>query len=226
MTEKDKIALRKPLAPKTDDADCKIAHEELLKEYAELKEWKVDGIDHVSGSDKEHVVSLEQYNARVGEYAKRRDAYNENYAGQIETMEDVKANIRELKAKMAVAREEGDKQQKAFDAKWGDQIPSPFPEDVDLMFNNPDEWKRQSELCEKQYDSFTADQEKVSASLDEFFSLFRSCCEEESKFEEIQKAADEAFEYVAKHMLADGSGRMLTDEELEEREKRKGNDHV
>ena len=41
----------------------------------------------------------------------------------------------------------------------------------------------------------------------------------ESKFEEIQKAAEEAFEYVAKHMLADGSGRMLTDEELAEREK-------
>lgn len=37
MTEKDKIAIRKPLAPKTDDAECKSAYEEVLKEYEELK---------------------------------------------------------------------------------------------------------------------------------------------------------------------------------------------
>jgi len=41
MTEKDKIALRKPLAPKTDDADCKNAHEELTER------GKRKGNDHV-----------------------------------------------------------------------------------------------------------------------------------------------------------------------------------
>ena len=171
MAKKDKIALRKPLAPKTDDADCKIAYEELLKEYAELNEWKVDGIDHAFGSDKAHVVSLEQYNARVGDYTAKRDRYNEKFSGQIETAEDVKANIKKiLERRDAVDKANGDLR------KW--------------------------------------------------LQLLEEACEEESKFEEIQKAADEAFEYVAKHMLADGSGRMLTDEELEEREKRKEPNYV
>ena len=164
MTEKDKIALRKPLAPKTDDAECKSAYEELLKEYEELKELKVDGIDHAFDSDKAHVVPLEQYNVRVGDYAAKRDRYNEKFVGQIETAEDVKANIKKIQERRdAVDKANGDFR------KW--------------------------------------------------LQLLEEECEEESKFEEIQKAADEAFEYVAKHMLADGSGRMLTDEELAQREK-------
>lgn len=53
----------------------------------------------------------------------------------------------------------------------------------------------------------------------------RLCGLEDSKYEEIQKATDEAFEYVAKHMLADGSGKMLTNEELAEREKQTAGTH-
>lgn len=162
MTEKDKLTLRKPLAPKGDDAECKAAYEELLKEYAELKDWKVEGIDYISSIDKAHAVSLEQYNARIGEYATRRDQYNEKFAGRIETIEDVRANIKKL-------REQKDAADKVDD---------------------------RSAL--------------VTLLVDEY--------EEECKFEEIQKEVDTAFEYTAKHMLADGSGRMLTDEELAERE--------
>lgn len=219
MTEKDKIALRKPLAPKTDDADCKIAYEELLKEYAELKEWKVDGIDHASGSDKEHVVSLEQYNARVGDYTAKRDRYNEKFAGQIETAEDVRANIDQIHERMSAASKASDDLQKWFDDKWGDEVPSPFPEDSGLIERDIEEWKRQSEICSRRSKEFWQDQEKVYATSLAPLQLFKEQCEEESKFEEIQKAADEAFEYVAKHMLVDGSGRMLTDEELAQREK-------
>ena len=189
-----------------------------MKEYAELKEWKVDGIDHVSGSDKEHVVSLEQYNARVGEYAKRRDAYNEKFAGRIETAEDVKANIKKIHERMSGASKASDDLQKWFDDKWGDEAPLPFPEDSGLIERDIEEWKRQSENCSRRSKEFWQDQEKVYAASLAPLQIFKEKCEEESKFEEIQKAADEAFEYVAKHMLADGSGRMLTDEELAERE--------
>ena len=218
MTEKDKIALRKPLAPKTDDAECKSAYEELLKEYEELKELKVDGIDHAFDSDKAHVVSLEQYNARVGDYAVKRDRYNEKFAGRIETVEDVKANIEKIHERMSAASKASDDLQKWFDEKWGDEAPSPFPEDDGLMERDIEEWKRQSEICDQRFHEFWNDQEKVSAASLAPLQIFKEKCEEESKFEEIQKAANEAFEYVAKHMLADGSGRMLTDEELAERE--------
>ena len=162
MTEKDKLTLRKPLAPNGENAECKAAYEELLKEFNELREWKVDGIDYISSFDKPHVVSLEQYNARIGEYAARRDLYNKKFAGSIETIEDVRANIKKL-------REQKDAADKVDD---------------------------RSAL--------------VTLLVDEY--------EEECKFEEIQKEVDAAFEYTAKHMLADGSGRMLTDEELAERE--------
>ncbi len=162
MTEKDKLTLRKPLAPNGENAECKSAYEELLKEFNELREWKVDGIDYISSFDKPHVVSLEQYNARIGEYAARRDLYNKKFAGSIETIEDVRANIKKL-------REQKDAADKVDD---------------------------RSAL--------------VTLLVDEY--------EEECKFEEIQKEVDAAFEYTAKHMLADGSGRMLTYEELAERE--------
>ena len=218
MTEKDKIPLRKPLAPKTDDAECKSAYEELLKEYEELMELKVDGIDHAFDSDKAHVVPLEQYNVRVGDYAAKRDRYNEKFVGRIETADDVRANIKKINERMQVASKSSDDIQKWFDDKWGDESPSPFPEDGGLMERDIEEWKRQSEICNQRFHEFWNDQEKVSAASLAPLQIFKEKCEEESKFEEIQKAADEAFEYVAKHMLADGSGRMLTDEELAERE--------
>ncbi len=226
MTEKDKLTLRKPLAPKSDDAECKTAYEELLKEFAELKEWKVEGIDYVSSSDKEHVVSLEQYNARIGEYAARRDQYNEKFAGRIETIEDVRANIKKMGERYKALSRESEDIQKWFDEKWGNEEPSPFLEDDSLMERDINEWKRQSEICNRRFNEFWDDQMKVSNASSAPLKLWTEQYEEECKFEELQKAADETFEYVAKHMLADGSGRMLTDEELAEREKREENDHV
>ena len=227
MTEKDKLTLRKPLATKDEDVECKAAYEELLKEFNELKEWKVDGIDYVSSSDKEHVVSLEEYNARIGEYATRRDQYNEKFAGCIETIEDVKANIKKLREQFEAASKASDDIQKWFDEKWGDEVPTPFPEDTSLMERDIEEWKRQSEICNRKSKEFWDDQMKVSDATSTPLKFWVEQYEEECKFEEIQKAADEAFEYTAKHTLADGSGRMLTDEELAEREAKGGkeNDH-
>ena len=222
MTEKDKLTLRKPLAPKGDDAECKAAYEELLKEYAELKDWKVEGIDYISS--KAHAVSLEQYNARIGEYAARRDQYNEKFAGRIETIEDVKANIKRLREQFEALSKESEDIQKWFDEKWGDEEPSPFPEDASLMERDIEEWKRQSEICNRRFNEFWDDQMKVSNASSAPLKLWTEQYEEECKFEELQKAADEAFEYVAKHMLADGSGRMLTDEELAEHEAANGDE--
>ena len=218
MTEKDKLTLRKPLAPKDEDAECKTAYEELLKEFNELKEWRVDGIDNVSSSDKEHVVSLEKYNARIGEYAARRDQYNEKFAGRIETIEDVRANIKKLREQFEAASKAGDDIQKWFDEKWGGEEPSQFPEDTGLIERDIAEWKRQCEICNQRFEEFCNDQMKVFDASSDSLKLWVEQYEEECKFEEIQKAADEAFEYTAKHMLADGSGRMLTDEELAQRE--------
>ena len=127
MTEKDKLTLRKPLAPKGEDAECKTAYKELLKEFAELKEWKVEGIDYVSSLDKKHVVSLEEYNVRIGEYTARRDQYNEKFAGHIETIEDVKANIKKLQEQFETVSKASDDIQKWFGEKWGDEMPTPFP---------------------------------------------------------------------------------------------------
>ena len=220
MTEKDKLALRKPLAPKGDDAECKAAYEELLNEYAGLKDWKVEGIDYIPS--KVHVVSLEQYNARIGEYAARRDQYNGKFAGRIETIEDVKANIKKLREQFEVLSKESEDIQKWFDEKWGDEEPSPFPEDDSLMERDIEEWKRQSEICDRRFKEFCDDQMKVFDASSAPLKFWTEQYEEECKFEELQKAADEAFEYVAKHMLADGSGRMLTDEELAEREAANG----
>ena len=221
MTEKDKLTLRKPLAPKGDDAECKAAYEGLLKEFNELKDWKVEGIDYISSIDKAHAVSLDKYNARIGEYTARRDQYNAKFAGSIETIEDVRANIKKLREQFEAASKASDDIQKWFDEKWGDEEPSPFPEDDSLMERDIEEWKRQSEICDRRFKEFWDDQMKVSDASSAPLKLWTEQYEEECKFEEIQKAADEAFEYTAKHMLADGSGRMLTDEELAQREKRK-----
>lgn len=218
MTKKDKLTLRKPLAPKGDDAECKAAYEELLKEFTELKAWKVEGIDYVSSSDKEHVVSLEEYNARIGEYNARRDQYNEKFAGCIETIEDVRANIKKLREQFETASKASDDIRKWFDENWGDKVPTLFPEDDNLMERDIEEWKRQSEICNRKSKEFWDDQMKVFDATSAPLKVWAEQYEEECKFEEIQKAADEAFEYTAKHMLADGSGRMLTDEELAERE--------
>ena len=226
MTEKDKLSLRKPLVPKGEAAECKAAYEELLKEFAELKEWKVEGIYYVFGSDNEHVVSLEEYNARIGEYTARRDQYNEKFAGRIEIIEDVRANIKRLSEQFEAASKASDDIQKWFDEKWEDEEPSPFPEDDSLMERDIEEWKRQSEKCDRRFEEFCDDQMKVSDATSTPLKFWAEQYEEECKFEEIQKAADEAFEYAAIHTLADGSGRMLTDEELAERAAAKKEDGI
>ena len=218
MTEKDKLTLRKPLVPKGENAECKAAYEELLKEFNELKDWKVEGIDYISSIDKAHAVSLDKYNARIGEYTARRDQYNAKFAGSIETIEDVRANIKKMGERYKALSRESEDIQKWFDEKWGNEEPSPFLEDDSLMERDINEWKRQSEICNRRFNEFWDDQMKVSNASSAPLKLWTEQYEEECKFEELQKAADETFEYVAKHMLADGSGRMLTDEELAERE--------
>ena len=92
------------------------------------------------------------------------------------------------------------------------------------MERDIEEWKRQSEICNRRFNEFWDDQMKVSDASSAPLKLWTEQYEEECKFEELQKAADEAFEYVAKHMLADGSGRMLTDEELAEHEAANGDE--
>ena len=218
MTEKDKLTLRKPLVPKGENAECKAAYEELLNEFNELKDWKVEGIDYISSIDKAHAVSLDKYNARIGEYTARRDQYNAKFAGSIETIEDVRANIKKMGERYKALSRESEDIQKWFDEKWGNEEPSPFLEDDSLMERDINEWKRQSEICNRRFNEFWDDQMKVSNASSAPLKLWTEQYEEECKFEELQKAADETFEYVAKHMLADGSGRMLTDEELAERE--------
>lgn len=200
MTEKDKCVLRKPLAPTGDSEDCKADYEKLLSEFKKLDKLNVEGIDLIPSFDeKDTVVSLEKYNERVGEYVKRRNAYNEKYAGQIETMEDVKANIESLEKEMHTVSEECDRIKNEFLEKWGNkEIPEPLT-DEHIRFMN--------------------DMFKSSEPQRTWSRLFSAKCEEERKFEEIQRAADEAFEYAAKHTLADGT--VLTDEQLAEREKQK-----
>ena len=174
MTRMDKAVIRKPLAPIRAEEDCKTEYEKLLTEYNELKAWKVEGIDLVTPfHEKGVVVSLKEYNDRIGEYTQRRDTYNENYVGQIETVADVKANIKKLNEALEAAENEANESRH--------------------------------------------DREKEIAANHQFLNVFHSISEEESKFEELQKEADEAFEYVAKHTLVDGT--VLTDEELAEREK-------
>ena len=89
------------------------------------------------------------------------------------------------------------------------------------MERDIEEWNWQSEICDRRFNEFCDDQMKVSDATSAPLKVWTEQYEEECKFEKLQKAADDAFEYTAKHMLADGSGRMLTDEELAELEKRK-----
>ena len=82
-TLSDKLTLRKPLSPKSDNAECQKAYAELLKEYGELAKLCVDGVDQFISEENRASgagVSLAQYNARVAEYLKKCTKYNEQYS--------------------------------------------------------------------------------------------------------------------------------------------------
>ena len=214
MDEK-KLKLRMPLAPVVEDKECRSAYDKLLAEFNELDVVKVEGDSFISESDK--VLPLKEYNERISAYTARRDEYNRQFTGRIEMMEDVKKNIAEIRSRMASASDEMERIDKWFDEKWGDECPIGIPENIDLMFENPEEWKRQSEECSRRFNEWNADQQKVFEVEMRFHKCFTDLCNEQSKFEEIQKKADAAFEDAMRRTLANGV--VMTDEELAEYEK-------
>jgi len=208
-----KMTVRPPLAPIADDPKCKEQYEKLQAEFAELDKLQVKDVDGFI-RDGDPVATLEEFNRRVEAYTQRRDAYNAEFAAVIETRNHVRANIKELWGQEKYLREEGKRLQKAFDAKWGGEILLPMPENTDLMFDNPDEWKRQSETCQQRYDEWSAEEEKIRDLQLKSTKLVCAVIVEQNKFEDIQKAADAAFEDMAKRTLTDGT--VMTDEQLAE----------
>ena len=214
MDEK-KLKLRMPLAPVVEDKECRSAYDKLLAEFNELDVVKVEGDSFISESDK--VLPLKEYNERISAYTAQREEYNRQFAGRIETMDDVKKNIAEIRSRMASASDEMERIDKWFEEKWGDECPIGIPENIDLMFENPEEWKRQSEECSRRFNEWNADQQKVFEVETKFHKCFTDLCNEQSKFEEIQKKADAALEDALRRTLANGV--VMTDEELAEYEK-------
>lgn len=214
--EKQKV--RKPLAPIAENAKCKAQYDALLAEFAELSKLQVKDVDYISPFNSNPVVTLEEYDTRLAQYNLRRDAYNLEFDGMIETRDYVRANIRKIRDEMDAQHKEETTIKKQFEEKWGDDIPSPMPENVDLMFENPKEWGRQSEECKRQYEEWDRDSKKVNAIQRRFTDLFSALYEEECKFEDIQKEADAAFEDMARRTLADGT--VMNDEQLAEYERK------
>jgi len=211
--ENKKMTVRPPLAPIADNAKCKEQYEKLLAEFAELEKLRVKDVDSFIRSE-DPVLTLGEFNIRVSAYTQRRDAYNADFSGMIETHDDVRKNIKEIHRKMDENRAKEAPLQKWFDEKWGDECPLPMPENVDLVVDNPEEWKRQSEECRRRYEEWSADEQKIASCDLEFTTLFSALYAEQCKFEDIQKAADAAFEDMAKRTLADGT--VMTDEQLAE----------
>jgi len=209
----EKMVIRPPLAPIADDPKCKEQYEKLHAEFVELEALKVKDVDGFI-HDEDVVVTLEDFNSRVAAYTQRREAYNAEFVGLIETRDHVRANIKEIHRKMDENRAKEEPIQKWFDEKWGDEYPLPMPENANLMLENPEEWERQCEECERKFEEWDADHKKVFACQTEFTDLFELLYAEERKFEDIQKAADAAFEDMAKRTLADGT--LMTDEQLAE----------
>ena len=116
--DEQKLKLRMPLAPVTEDAECRSAYDKLLAEFNELDVVKVEGDSFISESDK--VLPLKEYNERISAYTARREEYNRQFAGRIETMDDVKKNIAEFRSQMASASDEMERIDKWFEEKWGD----------------------------------------------------------------------------------------------------------
>jgi len=90
------VALRKPLAPTSDDVDCKAEYDGLLREYSELSQIRLNRGAIAEG----HSVAVEDYIRRACEYADRRDAYNRKFAGKIETIEMVRKNISDIQKRL------------------------------------------------------------------------------------------------------------------------------
>lgn len=215
MDTKGKLTLRKPLEPIDDDVSCKAEFASLMVEYEALEKLKVkeEALFHVDG---ETLVSLEDYNKQVAAYSTRRDEYVNRHTQHVETIDMVRAKIKSLKVRLKKAHEESSALRKRFEEKWGDEIPLPVPEDEDLVINDPIEWQRQSEACHRRWEEWCSDDASRREVDGNAWALFVEIFAEQCKFEEIQKEADAAFEYAAKHTLADGT--VLSDEELRLRE--------
>jgi len=216
--ENEKMTVRPPLAPIADNAKCKSQYEKLLLEYEGLEKLRVKDVDSIINIRRDNpVVTLEDFNNRVAAYAQRRDSYNAEFSGLIETREHVRANIEELCRQDREVIVEEARLKKEFDEKWGDDIPRQTPINVDLMFDNPDEWGRQSKICKQKYAEWSVEEKRIRDLQAKGSALFCAVIAEQKKFEDIQKVANAAFEDAARRTLIGGT--VLTDEQLAEREK-------
>ena len=190
---KDKLTARKPLSPKSDNAECQKEYAELLKGYGELAKLCVDGVDQLISEEERArgaVVSLAQYNARVAEYMGRRAKYNERYSGSIETIEDVKARLQNIWKQFGTAKDEEEKLRNRFYEKWGYEPPmSPMD---DLMERDVEAWHKREEEFSRKFAEWNADYEVVLQASSKANKLLLEKFAEESKFEELEAEADAA----------------------------------
>lgn len=191
---KDKLTLRKPLSPKSDNAECQKAYAELLKEYGELTKLCVDGVDQfISEEDRTKgvVVSLAQYNASVAEYLEKRTKYNEQYSGIIETIDDVKARLQDIGSQFVNAKDEEEELRNRFHEKWGYEVPM-APID-DLKEKDFAAWRQREEEYARKFAEWSADSEAVSQVASKADKVLLEKFAEESKFEELEAEADVAW---------------------------------
>ena len=176
-----KMTVRPPLAPIVENAKCKAQYLRLEAEFAEFDRLKVRDFDDCI-HDGDPVVTLEEFNGHVAAYTQRRDAYNTEFAVDIETRDHVRANIKELRRQLDSVVEEEERLQKEYDEKWGDEI----PDEVDRL-------KEQ-----------LADVNKLSSLSSKSHALLCAALLEERKFENMQNAANALFADMAKRTLLDG----------------------
>ena len=87
MTEKDKLTLRKPLAPKGDDAECKAAYEELLKSPLGEANLVDSAVEICSELDRLLVEKIWPAKAKQQEKRQIRES-ERTYRKQLERMEE------------------------------------------------------------------------------------------------------------------------------------------
>lgn len=177
-----KMTVCPPLAPIAENAKCKEQYEKLEAEFAEIDRLKVKDVD-ICISDDDTVVTLDEFNGRVEAYMQRRDAHNMEFAGDIETRDHVRENIKELKRQLESILDEEERLQKEYEEKWGDEIPDEL-----------DRFKEQM-----------ADEDKLSSLGRKSHSLLCRALLEERKFEDMKNSASELFAVVADHTRMNGT---------------------
>ena len=176
------MTVRPPLAPIVENEKCKEQYEKLQAEFAEIDRLKVRDVD-ICIFDGDSVVTLDEFNGRVEAYMQRRDAYNAEFAGDIETRDHVRENIKELKRQLESVLDEEERLQKEYEEKWGDEV--------------PDEWDRIKEQW--------ADDNKLSSLSSKSRALLRAALLEGRKFEDARITANALFAYVADRTMTDGT---------------------